>query len=204
MWRVIVTVRHRHDQAGIDLEVPAEVPLTHLTRLISDALNWDNGTPGCPVDYIIREARSGRILPQQSSLAELNLWDGSCLLFEPISHRTTTNDAQLQPAMLISESGRQYPLTRRMHYLGRSTSTGSNDDSLIDLKPEPQSKTVSRRHAEIRHEQDNWVLYCLPSAQNPTLHNGSPLEHSQRCFLEDGDWVQLGMVKLKFHITGKQ
>ena len=48
--------------------------------------------------------------------------------------------------------------------------------------------TVSRMHAAIRHEGENYVLYHL-SKTNPTLVNGSPVQGTY--YLKNGDEIQL-------------
>ncbi|MCX6276553.1 MAG: FHA domain-containing protein [Bacteroidetes bacterium] len=50
--------------------------------------------------------------------------------------------------------------------------------------------TVSRRHAAIAREGNNWVLKQL-SASNPTLINGRPIKN--QWFLQNGDEIQLSM-----------
>lgn len=203
MWRVIVHVKHQRQQSGVDVELPAEIPLQHLAGLLSDALQWNDIMANQQANYIVREMFSGKSLALQSSLAELRLWDGTHLLFEPITN-SESSDPRVPPAFLVSESGHRYSLFRPLHRLGRSSSSGRSDTDLIDLKPEPQSQTVSRHHADICHEQGNWILRCLPSVQNPTLCNNVPLTPSQSYTLTDGDWIQLAAVKLKFRATGKQ
>ncbi len=203
MWRVIVHVKHQQ-QSGVDVEVPAEIPLQHLAGLLTEALQWNSSGVNQQANYIVQEIFSGTSLPLQSSFAELGLWDGTHLLFEQIINNDSVTVPCVQPAFLVSESGRRYSLFHPVHRLGRSPSSGSNDAGLIDLKPEPQSQTVSRHHADICYEQGNWVLRCLPNAQNPTLCNNSPLTASQSYALADGDWIQLAAVKLRFQTIGRQ
>ena len=50
--------------------------------------------------------------------------------------------------------------------------------------------TVSRRHAAIAREGNNWVIKQL-SASNPTLINGRPIKN--QWFLQNGDEIQLSM-----------
>ena len=50
--------------------------------------------------------------------------------------------------------------------------------------------TVSRRHAAITREGNNWVIKQL-SASNPTLINGRPIKN--QWFLQNGDEIQLSM-----------
>jgi len=63
-------------------------------------------------------------------------------------------------------------------------------------------KTVSRRHAAITREGNNWVLKHL-SKTNPTLINGRPV--AKQFFLQNGDEIQLSMEgpKLGFLIPAQ-
>lgn len=204
MWRVIVHVKHQRQQSGVDVEVPAEIPLQHLAGLLTEALHWNDSSANQQANYIVREMFSGKSLSLQSSLAELGLWDGTHLLFEPIINNEPLTDPRVQPAFLVSQSGHRYSLIYPVHRLGRSSSSGRSDTNLIDLRPEPQSQTVSRHHADICYEQGNWILRCLPNVRNPTLCNNVPLAPSQSYSLVDGDWIQLAAVKLRFQTPAKQ
>lgn len=201
MLRVIVHVKHQRSKDGIDVEVPAEIPVGRLAELLSRALNWNDCGQNERVTYKVRETAGGAPLAPESSLADLKLWDGTHLFFEPVVHRDPAGRVQVQPATLISDSGRRYPLVNPLHRLGRSSFSGGAEANLVDLKSEPLSRTVSREHAQLRFEQTGWVLHALPDVQNQTLHNEKALEPSQSCQLEDGDLVQLGGVRLRFRTT---
>lgn len=52
---------------------------------------------------------------------------------------------------------------------------------------------VSRKHAAIEREGDNWTLIHLPSATNPTIINGMKrlTQPGERYYLQSGDEIQL-------------
>ncbi|OQA17248.1 MAG: FHA domain protein [Chloroflexi bacterium ADurb.Bin360] len=199
MLRVIVQVKHQRSNAETDVEVPAEIPLEQLAGLLSRALGWNDCGPDESVTYVIRQTDGSAPLSSQTTLAELKLWDGASLLFEPVVQQNPTKTGRVQPATLISESGRRYSLSASIHRLGRSALAGGDDAALIDLKAEPLARTVSRHHADLRYQQLGWFIYCLPDAQNQTFCNDELLQPSQFYRLSDGDWLQLGGVRLRFH-----
>lgn len=204
MLRVIVQVKHQRSGVETDVEVPAEIPLEQLAGLLSRALGWSDCGPDESVTYIIRQSDSSAPLSSQATLAELKLWDGAGLLFEPVVQRNPTQTGRVHPATLVSESGRYYSLSASVHRLGRSALAGGDDAALIDLKAEPLARTVSRHHADLRYQQLGWFVYCLPDTQNQTFRNDELLRPSQPYKLEDGDWLQLGGVRLRFHVRVAQ
>lgn len=61
-------------------------------------------------------------------------------------------------------------------------------DPKCGLRFSEQDKTVSRKHAAITREGDNWALVNL-SQTNPTLLNGRPV--TSKWYLQSGDEIQL-------------
>lgn len=61
------------------------------------------------------------------------------------------------------------------------------------------SAVVSRRHAELSHEEEAWYLYNRGT--NGTYVNGHPLE--TRCLVQDGMIMRLGESgpKLRIHLS---
>lgn len=84
-----------------------------------------------------------------------------------------------------NRTGKEMPLRRDRNTIGRD---GTQCDIVVD------DTTVSKRHAEIRFENGQYVLYDLAST------NGTFVNHHrvQRQSLLDGDQVQLGNVSFVF------
>jgi len=76
-------------------------------------------------------------------------------------------------------AGREFELETGALALGRDESCGARFASAVG---------VSRRHAEVRHEDGAWRVFDLGST-NGTLLNGEPVEQAE---LQDGDTIQLG------------
>ncbi|MEM4202931.1 MAG: FHA domain-containing protein [Candidatus Methanomethylicaceae archaeon] len=196
MQRIIIHVIYQEDKTGIDLEVPANIPLEKLAMFLSQALNWNTNLE-TKITYQIIKAKDNLSLNPQASLSELKLWDGTYLIFKPII--SSSSSLQKYNACFVSENKHIYYLVHDFYILGRSSSKNEKyNENLIDLQFEMEGKTVSRRHAKVYHENDNWIFCCLPEAQNETIYNGKKLQPFDKCILQDGDILQLGAVKLKF------
>lgn len=85
-----------------------------------------------------------------------------------------------------SESGTRFDLDHATTFLGRDP---NNHCVLTD-------RTVSRKHAVINKNGENWVLSDLKSLKG-LLVNGEKIGETE---LEDGDELTLGAVRLRFHL----
>jgi pSer/pThr/pTyr-binding forkhead associated (FHA) protein len=92
-------------------------------------------------------------------------------------------EPEQEPAVLKVE-GREIPLTSERIVLGRSREC---DVRLTDAN-------VSRRHAEVRHEDDEFWIVDLGST-NGTELNGKRIERAR---LADGDTITLGATEVGF------
>jgi eukaryotic-like serine/threonine-protein kinase len=110
---------------------------------------------------------------------------------------STTMEAETIAA-LLAENGKSFPLAGEITVLGRD-STSKNIHNDIDLSELDIKKIISRRHAAIRHENDEFMLYDLDS-RNGTFINGERMSSSQPQKLTSGDVIQFGSggVKLTF------
>ncbi len=94
-----------------------------------------------------------------------------------------------------SKSGRKEAFERESVLIGRGKSNDVSLDPFLD-------PTVSSQHAEIRHEQEGFVLYDMGSL-NGTYLNGMGV---RRATLKDGDEITLGQegprLQLRFSTGG--
>lgn len=102
---------------------------------------------------------------------------------EPDAEPDPSPEPAQEPALLTVE-GREIPLTGDRVVLGRSREC---DVRLTDAN-------VSRRHAEVRHEDDEFWIVDLGST-NGTELNGNRI---QRARLADGDRITLGETDIGF------
>src|SRR5262245_7914962 len=68
----------------------------------------------------------------------------------------------------------------------------------VDLGDLPNGRTVSRRHARLFREEDEWFLRVEPDAANPTLVGGRRVDPGQSIGLSHGETIQLGAVSVDF------
>ncbi|MDQ3986806.1 MAG: DUF3662 and FHA domain-containing protein [Actinomycetota bacterium] len=93
--------------------------------------------------------------------------------------------------VVLDESGRnkeRIAITRTPVVIGRLSSNG-----VVLSDP-----NVSRKHAELRRDQEGWVLVDLGSTNGTTVNGRLGREHS----LKDGDRLGFGTSELIFRTTG--
>jgi hypothetical protein len=87
------------------------------------------------------------------------------------------------------QEGREYPLDKADHVLGRDEHA---DIALF------RDRNVEKRHASIRREGSQYVLFNNAAPAEYTLVNDEPV--AQRRDLRDGDRIQLGNIVLRFQL----
>lgn len=102
---------------------------------------------------------------------------------------TARSDTPVLIAQDGPQAGQRWPLTQAEHVVGR----GGDCDILIN------DKTVSRHHARIKREGDQWLL--IDESKNGTHVNGLPTQSPHP--LRDGDVIAIATaVRLAF--TGSE
>jgi pSer/pThr/pTyr-binding forkhead associated (FHA) protein len=99
------------------------------------------------------------------------------------------------PELVITSGmgrGTTFSLARRRMQIGRASRDRQWDIDLVD-------KSVSRPHAEIIHQGEDWLVKDLGSA-NGVLVNNQRIQDTQA--LKDGDVVELGETVMIFHQIG--
>lgn len=187
MLRVQVHILDEKQDLPIDLEVPAEVPIVELDRMVSHALKWNIDPTGQVQRHMVRALPPDRILHSQESLADAQVWDGATL------HLSTMLAAYVQ-----TPSRRQIPLLHNPVFIGRCSDDASlHPDEMLDLSGEVQGSTVSRQHVRLSYARGQWQLAHL-SKTNQTRVNDQLLESDVRMALRPGDRIELGGVELQF------
>lgn len=183
----------------VDLEVPEHVPVRHLTVALIQALQVPTTLSGWLVEY--RLGRSGQPFPDSRTLDELGIKMGDRL--ELIRYSLQLPYRGGVPvhgsASLQFVSGRPVLLDRLGKselLIGRRGSAGGQPPD-IDLSLQPGGETVSRAHARLRKQGDQWVLIPLPS-RNGTFIGGTLLPPHQPYVLRSGDVIGFGSVRCVF------
>ena len=104
-------------------------------------------------------------------------------------------------AYLVSKlTGRTYPITKETVIIGRyDRVTGQRPD--IDLSDEDPNRYISRRHAIILYEDNQWKLIEEIGVVNGTYLNKQRLPNGVPVPLNDGDQIVFANVPMTFHIA---
>jgi serine/threonine protein kinase len=96
--------------------------------------------------------------------------------------------------VIITASGQIFPLKGDLMVVGRK-------DPTLGIYPEIPltDKTVGRRHAYLRHQQDSYTVEDL-NAMNKTRLNGIILTPHEERTLKDGDILRFGSVEARFEL----
>ena len=89
MERTIVTVGREGETGLYDLELALDLPAEQLAGVVARALGWSSDVSGSPMTFEIVLSHSGRPMAADETLADVQAWDGSMLIFRP-SQRTMT------------------------------------------------------------------------------------------------------------------
>jgi len=104
------------------------------------------------------------------------------------------------PARLVHEGGTEFrlPLDRDALVGREDPSTGFTPD--IVLSPVDSQRSLSRRHATIAREGEDFVLREEPGVRNGTFVNGKRVKAGGSAKLKDGDEVSFGLIKTTFRV----
>jgi pSer/pThr/pTyr-binding forkhead associated (FHA) protein len=107
---------------------------------------------------------------------------------------------QTAPHIEIADTGAQIPLVDQpVLLIGRQDEiSGIYPD--VDLTPHGGEEAgVSRRHAQLVHEDSNWYVIDLDST-NGTFVNGVEVAPKSRLLLSEGDQLTLGELEIVIHL----
>lgn len=197
---VVITLQLPEPLRGTrDLEVPENVPVRHLTAALIQALQIPTTLSGWLVDY--RLGRGGQPFPDHRTLDELGVKMGDRLELiryslqlphrggQPVRGSASLQFVSGQPVLLDH-------LNKAELLIGRPDPRGGPPPD-IDLSVQPGGETVSRAHARLRKQGNQWVLIPLPS-RNGTFAGGTLLPPHQPYVLRSGDVLGFGAVRCVF------
>ena len=107
-------------------------------------------------------------------------------------------------AYLVSTmSGKTFPITKSESYVGRvDRVTGAVPE--IDLSDEDPKRFISRRHAKIVKDEDNFMLVEEIGTVNGTFLNNQRLATGSSVPLKNGDTLTFANITLTFYQTGDE
>ncbi|MEP0766393.1 MAG: FHA domain-containing protein [Fimbriimonadia bacterium] len=122
----------------------------------------------------------------------------------PIEHPATEGVARLRYMDATGPTERVFEL-RDDNLIGRYDPAVCEVD--VDLTEFPDSKFVSRRHARIRREGEQWLLSDLGSGNGTFLYRGpdvQPERVGEEAPIADGDEIAFGNIRCRFEVTATE
>lgn len=176
MSYIAVTLSSKYLNHSRDVLLPTDVP--HYT--LSEAVATSLGIPIPPLHRPILSVEINgpkRNLPVQASLQDLDIKTGSFLFLD--------FDEIRAPAYLICMKGPHFDLEKDEVVLGCSPTVD------IDLRSIPLQEYVSRRHAKIWRQNNEYYFEDVGS-KNGSFLNGKEIEPNKGYLIYDGEHFLLG------------
>ncbi len=128
---------------------------------------------------------------------------GDEIRFGDVSLQLHNVDPRDRTPYLEGRDGNRMMLRADQNVVGRSDPPRWNPN--VDLTLEDPQNMVSRRHAIIAQNNNQWVVRRWSDAKNSTWCNGNELDKDKDYPLTDGDVIQFGSVgvRLKFCLPGR-
>lgn len=204
MDRVILTFFLEHTSREVDLDLPTNVPFTHMMQAIAAALDLQEETEtrayqpmheSIWLSFQSTFPKKVDIHPAQT-IADVCLLDGSIIRVQksapPLAELITLDGQHIfyvyEPRALLGRP----PRDPSLHRPGWQ---------FIDLTLVDPERTTSRPHARLEWIEGRWYLEPFPQTMNPTRYEGHILH--ERTVIEHGRVLQLGNVQLQFKIFGQ-
>jgi len=205
MTRVVVTVEDGKGHSR-DLDLPADLPVQRLAPALAQAIGHPDlqGANG-DLKFILKFVASGEVISPESTLASAGVLHGDLLRLlvkaAPVSLQGGEAPLSFSGPGFAAVAGPAFPLRRTTSTIGRADPGSGIVGSLlaVDLTAldDPDSPSVSRRHAQVIHRQGTYLLVDLRST-NGTYVNAKRLAADERVPLRHGDQVRFGDVSLAF------
>ena len=198
MPHAIVTIEISSNKR-IDLALPINVASKVLANSIAQALNLETNGVTYTL-FSLSEKGVARILPN-ATLGNAGILDGFILQLQ--GEGKAPDPLSTPYASLRSFANEIFPLDSQMILIGRK----DIDHGLmvdIDLTPYDKDSFISRRHAKIEQEEDNYYLSDLKSV-NGTRINGRRIDPlKEKILLQDGDEIRFGRGNIVFTFFSKR
>jgi hypothetical protein len=213
-----LTVKTNPANNGVDLELPANLPLGTLIPGVIESLNLAVGLPTAHWDRIAKielvfQVKQGTMpfvrLSDESTLEQAGVFDGAILLVEPgtqplFSDIKCRSPKESMPSLQDIASCKVFVCRQSRNLIGRDKQQDNPID--IDLKPLiPSASMVSRKHASVYLNKSKQWFIRDEGSSNGTLLNGRLLSKERPELLNNGSQIQFGRLGpvLIFHLPEK-
>ena len=199
MTHAVVTIEINSNKR-VDLALPINVPSRVLANSIAQALKLATGGDVTYTLAVRTEKGMIRAL-STATLSDMGVLDGFVLVLQE-GKRSPSYQENIPYASLRSETDEIFLLDSHTILIGRKDiKHGIMVD--IDLTPFDNETFISRRHAKIEKEDEQYYLSDLASV-NGTRLNGKRLALKDRILLQDGDTIQFGRGNIVFTFVAKK
>jgi len=166
--------------------------------------------------YSLRVQSTGKILDPDKTLEQQSVQTGAVLLLNR-ERRAAIREVAVQagasritlggaarPFLREDTTGKNFDITFQPAIIGRPDPTNPRSVELlaVNLGPLDASKSVSRYHARISEENNQYFLESLAD-HNPAYLNGSIVRVGEKRLLKPGDKVRTGKISLTFGVRGQ-
>jgi len=200
LTHAIVTVEVPPKQR-VDLALPLNIPNRVLASALAQALDLPEVEKGIYLLSVKTEDGIIRLSPDVT-LGDGGVLDGFILQLQQKEVKTPAPVNTESKTFLQSESGDVFQLNAGTVMIGRrDVKRGVLVD--IDLTPYDTAKAISRRHASIE-KQDNEFFGTDLASTNGTTVNGKKLVPKEKHLLANGDMIEFGRDGIRFRFIEKQ
>ena len=185
-----------YQQQEADLELPLSVSLFTLVPMTLKALAWEQDvTEENLSDFVVRVRDSGMMIRPNETLAQAGVVDGDIIELTAVQPQAIHFADKPMTSTGVYVSGKPYLQSvatgERFPCRGNVTQVGRSPDCTINLTNLPDNDVVSRRHANILRQDDEYWLRDEGST-NGTLVDGYSLDANESVRLRDGCQIQFG------------
>lgn len=201
MTHAVVTIEVSPNKC-IDLALPINVPSRVLASSIAQALKLE--TRENTAYTLIARSEKGltRLLPNMT-LSNAGILDGYILQLEKSKESIIADYPYPVLRSEMSEMDKIFPLDAPMILIGRQDiKHGLMVD--LDLTPYDNDSFISRRHAKIEKEEDNFYLSDLKSINGTRINDRRIDPLKEKVLLQDGDQIRFGKGNIIFTFIAKK
>ena len=169
-------------------------------ELVGEVLReFDDLDQKTPEAYALFLRGEEKPLERGLSMEQLNIQDHDELVFKHAmpSERQSSAAGSKQYYLLEVLTGTRHDIHWQPAIIGRPDNNPSHNQLLaVNLLNSPGGMSISRRHAQVTFEEEQYFLEPL-SATNPTFLNDAPLPAQSRTRLKPGDHIFLGSSRIE-------
>ncbi len=176
------------------------------SELVGEVLReFDDLDQKTPEAYALFLRGEEKPLERGLSMEQLNIQDHDELVFKHSmpSDRQVSAAGAKQYYLVEVKGGTRHEIRWQPAIIGRPDNDPAHNELLaVNLQNSPGGMSISRRHAQVTFEGEQYFLEPL-SATNPTFLNDAPLPVQTRALLNMGDHISLGTSRIELVFTAE-